>query len=433
MDAEQLAAILQSKSAPAVFTRSALEHAIKAVPSAYGKNNVFELFNEDDSRNIVAPNLGVKQYALNDELRNEMLLFKKHIDNAQMQAAHMSAKLKRSVPVESTPYFVRNIEPLLKTYNVTDFSTWIPTVNTRFYFEEFEIAPMLEQYFRKHPMSSKTDRVNSLTSRAIAKLEADDATFGAQAQTTSYIDLVAQDAVTHLLLTQDLMQDASPSVFEALRRDAVISVQRALERAILDGDTTSTHMDTDVSASTDFRKAFIGLRKKALANSANGSTYDHGGDYANRSLFDSMLRKSAKFGNDKKDLLWIVSPTVARSLESGAIPEIVTIQNAGAYATMFNGKIPPILGVEVYESEWQRETLGASGVYSSASTKTSILLVRKSRFIVGERGGMRVWASPSLPSSDNMLLTAKARYGFNGNNQDADEKSVLVGYNIETV
>jgi hypothetical protein len=234
-------------------------------------------------------------------------------------------------------------------------------------------------------------------------------------------------------MSEDLMTDSSPAVFEALRRDAVISVQRALERAIIDGDDTSTHQDTDVSSSTDFRKAFKGLRKKALANSANGSTYDHGGDYANRTLFDKLLRQSGKFGNDKKDLLWIVSPTVARSLESGAIPELVTIQNAGAYATMFNGKIPPILGIEVYESEWMRENLGAAGVYSAASTKGSVLLVRKSRFMIGERGGMRVWASQSLPSSDNMLLTAKGRFAFNGNNQDADEKSVLVGYDIETV
>ncbi len=426
MDAEQLAAMLQTKSAPAVFTRAALEHAIKAAPAAYGKQSVFEVLNDE-------VNLGVKRYALNDELRNEMLSFKSHIANAQWQASLIAKKTGQYVAIENTPYFQQNLAPLLKAYNVTDFATWIPTVNTRFYFEEFEIAPMIEQYFRKHPMASKTDRVNTLTSRAVALLEADDATFSAQAQSTSYLDLVAKDAVTHIIMSEDLMTDSSPAVFESLRRDAVISVQRALERAIIDGDDSGTHQDTDVSSSTDFRKAFKGLRKKALANTANGSTYDHGGDYANRTLFDKLLRQSGKFGNDKKDLLWIVSPTVARSLESGAIPELVTIQNAGAYATMFNGKIPPILGIEVYESEWMRENLGAAGVYSATSTKGSALLVRKSRFMIGERGGMRVWASQSLPSSDNMLLTAKGRYAFNGNNQDADEKSVLVGYNIETV
>jgi len=65
---------------------------------------------------------------------------------------------------------------------------------------------------------------------------------------------------------------AAMAIIEKLRYEVVAGIGRSEERAILDGDITATHMDADVAAATDFRKAHNGIRKKALDNTAKATS-----------------------------------------------------------------------------------------------------------------------------------------------------------------
>jgi hypothetical protein len=438
--------VLNSGQSPA-FLKGMGAH-MKDVHTLFGAPHIKFLFGQgiestdgrDSESYVPAVNFGDKKQFrhIDEDFLEACLQLKKDFHASLLQAYLISQKTGMPIAFDQTPYFKRNLEAKLKAFNITDFSSWIPTLNTRFFFEELDLTPELESFFPQENMSSATVRVPGVNGRLIAQLEGDTSTFSEQSQTQGSYLLEAQDFVTHTAITEDLIQDAQPSRFDKMRLELGKSQLRAYVRGIVDGDNTIAtsvqgdgHMDSDVAAiAKDARKGFKGLRKKALDNAANGVVINNQGDTVNKDVFDNLLACMGKFAKEKKDLLFIVSSTIGTRIVTGKIPELLTIQNFGVNATLVTGQLPKIYGVETVENEWQREDLAPTGVYASSQNKTTINLVKKSRFTWGVRSAMRMWAAPSLPSSDRMLMTAKSRVAFNGVPQSASEKSVAIAINI---
>lgn len=444
------AEIMNGVNAPA-YVKGTNAH-VESLPSLLGLLDFKHVmgFGEDSERNpddprflVKSVNFRSKEYRhIPAELLEIGLNLKKDIHAAQLQAFLIGRKTGVPTNPCDTPMFKRFVEPKLKAYNITDFANWIPTLNTRFYFEEFEIDPGLDAFFEEYPMQSRIEAVPGALNRIKARLETDVATFGAQYETQSQYTMTAQNCVAHVDITEDLIQDAQPAMFERLRKQAVLGVMRSKEDALINGDDTITtsvqgdgHMDSDIAAdaATNFNKAFKGFRKLALANSANGSVYNNNGNAVSLTTIASLIRQGGKFSKDKADLLWILGPAISNFIVTGGIPEILTIQNFGAQATLITGGLAPIFGIKPFESEWVREDLGANGVYAAASNLTTILLVKRSRFLIGKRAGIRVWATPSLANQDKMLMTAKERFVLGATPQSATEKSTMIARNVATL
>jgi hypothetical protein len=243
--------------------------------------------------------------------------------------------------------------------------------------------------------------------------------------------------VVHTVATTDLLDDSAPAIIDKIRKEIVYGIMRSYERSILDGDVTplpGAHMDADVTVATDFRKAFKGLRKAALDNIANGSVYDHLNDTASKALWSETLKKMGKHGQVKEDVICIIPTTVAHDLVTGAIPELFTAFAFGSIASNRSGDVPPVFGIKQVESGYMREDLAATGVHTAVpadDTRTYILMVQKSRCTNWVRQATRVWAAPSLPSSDKMLMSGKARHSFAFVPQGASEKSIVAGINVK--
>jgi hypothetical protein len=427
----------------------AVGHHVNRLPGMFGKKNMGEILGQGDLPKDgaipawVHPSINLRDRKsfrhINEELKELLLDFKKDLHNAEIQRQIMVHEKKMPYSIEQTPYFKHVIEPKLKAYNLTDFSAWVPTLNTSFYFEELDLDPVMDRYFPEYFMPSKTVTVPGTTGRLKGRLETDAATFTAQYQTQASFSLVAQDCVAHTDITEDLLADMIPnaSAFERLRREAAMGVQRSKEDAIINGDdsiTTSVqgdgHMDSDIAggAATLFNKAFKGLRKRALAASV---TYGNGGAAVSLSTYNGLIPLMGKFAKEKGDLLIVLGPTIANKIITGGVPELLTHDKVGpSTATISTGILPKIFGIEQYESEWVREDVNASGVYASSQVLTTMLLVKKSRFVVGKRAPLKIWATPSLASSDKLLLSAKERFSFGGNPQSASEVSIAAAINI---
>lgn len=422
---------------------------LASVPALYGRKSIVELLGcgSDDGDNYnkhqvkVSVNFGKKNLAVPDELRMVLLELKKDFHNCLIQQQLIAAKTHMPIAVDKTPYFMAVLEPKLKAFNLTGFSDWVPTLNTRFFFEEYEIEPAIEKYFEQVPMMSLTEKVPGATARLKGRLQADSDTYSAQSNTQANYTYTAQDCVCHTDITEDLMQDMVPQSgsFDRLRKEVLLGVRRSKEDAIINGDDTITtsvqgdgHMDSDVAggAATLFNKAFKGLRKRAIAAGA-GNIVDNLAAIVDRDTFANMLIKAGKMSNDKGDLLWIVGPAVSNRIVTGGVPELLTLNTIGLDATLITGNMPKIFGVEPYESEWVREDVNGTGVYASSVTKTTVLLVKKSRFVIGQRAPVKIWATPSLANQDKMLLTAKERFTFGGVPQSTPgEKSAIIAYNV---
>ena len=436
--------ILSGKQAPAQIGKPIWEKDIE-VAKAHGAKSMAQLFGHRDEsethKSLRSLNFGHRKDCafMSNEVRMRLFNLKRMLSDVEVQACYLH-KTAHPTPAQlmDTPMYRDFLEPTLKAFNITDFSQWIPTVHSRFYFEEYEIPYLLANEFDNLPMDSSVVHVPGVLGLLEGKEEGDTNTFDEQANTQASFDVHARNNVVHTAITEDLSMDSAPAIIDKLRREVVAGIARAYERAEINGDITgsprgASHMDSDIAGtSKHFCKAFNGLRKRGMDNSANGGVYDHKGDTASKTLFAAMLKQMGKFGSEKADLLWVYSSTLATDLVTGAIPELFTAFAFGGLASNVTGQVPPVFGIKGVESQYVREDLTAGGVYGSGQTKTNLILVKKSRFANFTRAAIRVWAAPSLPNSDRMLMSAKMRHAFDGTPQSATEKSVVVGINIET-
>jgi hypothetical protein len=344
--------------------------------------------------------------------------------------------------IMSTPLWKAQFAPMAKAFNVTDFALWIPTVHSRFFFEEYEIPMILADQFDTLPMDSSLVRVPGALGTLEGELEADTGTFTEQANTQASYLVESKNNVCHAKITQDLLDDSSPAIIDKYRKEISAGLVRSYERAIING-ATGTHIDDDTQAGSAklFSRAFDGLRKRAFdaetALGANSIIFDNGGDTLNKDTFAELLKRLKCQAADKTDLRYIVGCTSATDLVTGAIPELFTAFNFGSIASNVTGEIPPVFGIKVIESSKIRENLGADGKANNpaSETLTCMLLVHVSRYNNWLRQAPRMFASPSLPSSDAFLMTGKARHAFAGTPMGAGnpERNVAMAVNIKTV
>lgn len=429
---------LKDQKPPAQIGKPIFEKCIDQAKSI-GARDLSQIFGfkemGDNSPYMRCLNFGSRKSTGMLPKQTRLMLFglKLAISDCEIQAQF---KFKTPFPTPQqmmdTPSYKEVLEPMLKAFNITDFSTWIPTIQARFFFEEFEIPLVVGDLFDQLPMESATVNVPGVLGRLMGRLEGDTATFAVQSNTQANYTVTAKNNVVHTKITEDLNMDSAPAIIEKLRREVVAGVARAEERSYLDGDVSVAHMDSDVTAATDFRKAYNGLRKRALDNSAAGVIYDHGGDTPSKELFRQLLKKAKRFATEKGDLQWIIGPSIGTDLVTGAIPELFTAFAFGGPASNVTGQLPPVFGIKAVESEYIREDLAATGVHTGTGAFTWMALVKKSRFQRHLRAPVRVWAAPSLPSSDEMLMSAKKRHSFGGVPQTADETSLAIAIHIST-
>jgi hypothetical protein len=441
MSTENLMDILNSKTAPAQTGKPVFANHIekcKYLGATTPHQIIGKAIDEMDNHTPSIPlNYGSRKSTgmLGDDSRIALLALKKAISNVQIQAQFKSRCATPSIEVyKSVPEYERELMPLLKAFDIASWGNFIDTLQSRFYFEEYEIPFMLADQFDSMPMNSPLIRVPGALGRLMGQLETDDADFTPQYNTQASFLVESKNNVVHSVITNDLLDDSAPAIIDKLRKEVVWGIVRAYERSILDGDTSVAHMDSDVTSAKDFRKAFMGLRKIALANSANGSIYDHLNDTASKAVWSETLKKMGKQGLVKDDLVFIIPPTISHDLVTGAIPELFTAFAFGGLASNVTGTVPPVFGIKNIESAYMREDLAATGVHSGVAlddTRTYVLLVQKSRCLNWVRQASRVWASPSLPSSDKMLMSGKARHTFSVIPQTSVEKSVVAGINIK--
>lgn len=446
-ESENILKMLNEKKAPEVGNKPIyakdLEYA-KMAGAKSMKDILGQKLDDRDEKSTAIPlNFGSKASTgfMPEETRLRLFELKKLVSNVQIQANIKGRSVAPTVAVmESVPEF-KQLKAALKAFNITDFSQWIDTVQARFFFEEYEVPLILADQFDYMPMTSPTVRVSGALGLLEGELETDDAIFTPQTNTQASYLVEAKNNVTHAVITQDLLDDSSPAIINKYRKEVLMGGSRAYERAVINGTAAgTTHIDADTEAGSAklFTKAFDGLRKRAFdgeALVAGGFVYDNLGSAVSKDTYSELLKKLNIHGNDKSQVAYIMGTSVAHDLVTGAIPELFTAFAFGSLASNVTGQVPPVFGIQGIESNYIREDLAADGkaIAAPATTLTCMLAVRKSAYANWVRQATRIFASPSLPSSDTMLMTGKVRHAFAGTPVSAKEKNVAMAVNIKTV
>jgi len=222
---------------------------------------------------------------------------------------------------------------------------------------------------------------------------------------TAALTFTAKTFLYFTRITDEATEDLIAPALPAIKRYIAQSLARALETTIINGDTTTTHMDADVTDATDARKAFKGLRKYAKAGSLEISAADLSDKSKALGVIRSMRLKMKRFGQNPNNLALIVSNSAFVKLLN--TDQVVTYDKFGPNATVDTGVLERIDGIPIIVSEFVREDLATTGVYTTTGlTNTEILMVYTPAFLIGQRGSVKVEEARDISTTSNMLVTS---------------------------
>lgn len=331
-------------------------------------------------------------------------------------------------------YGRNELAPRLKAFGST-VSTggdeWVPTLISAQYVEEFQLDRVVEDKFQEIPLASAPFDLPTQSGVTKARKIAENTGMSDSNFTTGKITFSPVKLGEYYIIPEELNEDSAVAIYQIGTREVVEAQKRAVEAAIINGDDDGTHIDSDTQAgAADLaEKIWKGLRRQALANTANGGTTDFSNAAISETNLRVMRQRMKKFGVVPSELLWIVDPVGLQQMM--VLPNVVSMEKYGDKATVVTGELARYQGIPIVTSEYMRSDLNATGVYDGVTTnRTGLLLVNLRRWYVGMRRPIRVKIMEDLPGQDRWLLASYQRKDFKGFAQSASEVSVSYGYNI---
>jgi hypothetical protein len=220
-----------------------------------------------------------------------------------------------------------------------------------------------------------------------------------------------------------------------------------VDDAIMNGDTAASHQDslanfnpaglfssTGAGGALDHRKAFIGLRARAMDIGATAKV--DGGTFADTICATAMAKLNDGCGSNPDDLAWFTSnANYFKNLAT--LDAVKTMEKYGANASISSGEVAKLFGVPVIK-HWTLANTGtntgafnASGLLDSntaSNTKHVMQLAARSRFMVGRRMALELASMPN-PLNGTETVIAKAKVDFRTPDTSSTVNTVTV-YNI---
>lgn len=312
---------------------------------------------------------------------------------------------------------------------------YVPTAIASTYLEEYHLTHQLADAFKTIPMPSNPFELPVQTDSKKARLVAEGQAASEQQFGSEVLTFQSPKLYDYYLIPEELNEDSAPAILELAKRELVQSVARGIESALINGDVSATHMDSDISAGSA-EKAWAGLRYRALEAS---SIVDFQAGAIDKTKLSDMRKLMGKYGVNPRELAWVFGPSAYTQAQKLDLVE--TLQNFGPNATVLSGALGVYNGISVLVSEHCREDLNASGVYDGTTTnRGAILLVNLTRFMLGMRRPIRIKAAmDARPEYDRWQLVSYTRQAFAGHKQAGEvyksgstskERSVVAGINF---
>lgn len=397
-------------------------------------------------KQLLGVNVAAPQFRMvPDELKYLVLNFKKSVDVARFTAQmfHGAAldNISRDNEVAAsikgvleTRYGKEILAPAIKAFGSTVVGggdEWVPTAISSSYIDEYTLERVLEQRFKVINMPTNPFDQPVVKQGTKARKATEGAAMTAGQFQTDKLTMTAVKLAEYYEIPEELNEDSAPD-FLAAGRDHVVKAQKdAVEAAIINGDDDGAHIDSDIQllGADVAEKIWKGLRRQALANSANGATFDFTNAVADETKLRTLRARMGKFGKNEKELVWIVGTNVYTQMLG--FDTVATLDKFGPNATVLQGALAAYQGIPIICSEFMREDLNATGVYDNITkTQAGMLLVNMTRWYIGNRRPIQVRLMMDLPYQDRWLLASYRRVAFKGFDQSALETSVVYGYNI---
>jgi HK97 family phage major capsid protein len=245
---------------------------------------------------------------------------------------------------------------------------------------------------------------------------------------TANVILVAKKLTGEVPFSYEADEDMIVPILPMIQQGLGSGAAAALEDAIINGDDTATHQDTDTHAVTRHAaKLFKGLRKLSLGVSGCSTDMSTGGLVL--SELQGIKKKAKKYGMRPQDCAWIVGTDTYNDLL--LLDQTITVDKLGPAATILSGELASLFGIPIIPSEFCREDLNTSGVDDGVTaTKRALQLVYMPGLILGVRRGFTVEVDREPRSQMNYVVASFRRDLQPIETNSATAPFIQIGYNF---
>lgn len=224
---------------------------------------------------------------------------------------------------------------------------------------------------------------------------------------TDNITLSAAKLIGITKYSYEADEDAIIAMLPFVTENLASAAGDALEGAIINGDTTATHQDSDIHAVTNHAsKLFKGLRKYALAGSTDRSLATGGISEAN---FLQLKKDMLRWGVQPRDVLCLCG--VKGFNDFLGLENTLTVEKVGTDAArILTGNAPSLFGIPILVSSQVREDLTGAGIYDGVTdTEGSFLLIHRPSWIMGVRRTFTVEVDRDVQQQLNIVVASFRR------------------------
>lgn len=312
---------------------------------------------------------------------------------------------------------------------------WMPTQFSSQLVDMITVSLKVASNFARINIPANTFKIPIATSDDVAFLVAetnsdnllDDAnSYPKFTPATGNVTFNAKKLAAIVVFSEEAEEDSIIPLLAFIRGKIANAMSNAQERATLDGDTTATHMDFDVTAATDARKAWMGMRLRAK------TTWSNTTDLATFNLDnirDMRSQLTAAFAENPESLFYVTSVKVMLKLLK--FPEFMTIDKYGDRATIVTGEIGRIDGSPLQTSKYSRDDVASTGVNTTGGPNTKSLLYLQNRlgFMYGDRREIKIDSARMIISGQGYMVISQ-RLDFKDIHPSATYEHGALGINI---
>lgn len=295
-------------------------------------------------------------------------------------------------------------EEFLKAMDTVDQADWVPTQLSARLQEQIELALKVAALHDRIPMPTNPYNLPYIAGQTTAYLAGeatgeDSPRIKKSKMSAGKVTFNAKKIASRVILTEELTEDSIIPVLPLLKKDIVKAIARAIEDATVNGDTSETHQDSDVTSAEDARKAWMGYRQLSQA------TLD-----LDNSLTATKLRTlrglMGVYGVDPNELALVCS--IGGYLKLVDLTEVKTLDVYGPKATIITGELAKIDSIPIIVSEKCRDDLNVLGVYDGVTeTRTQLLLVYRDAMLYGDRRNVTIKTDFDIERDQNILVATQ--------------------------
>jgi len=347
--------------------------------------------------------------------------------------------------LQKAPGFLRDHISKAFSDSVGVGAEWIPDAFGTSLYETFQTPRNLRSLFPEVPMDRETMLLPRIDRGGVPYIRAAStdavANYTASTVGTSQATIRAASLAVLYNIDQDAAEDTIMAIAPALSKAIVSDLEDGFEDCMLNGDTAGTQDtiatwnprsrwgggSTGLGSPGDHRRAFDGLRKKAIAT-GGPCTKGYGAAFTFTTLMELVAALGELNGSDR---IFIMPPelVVANLL---TLTECVTVEKYGPLASILTGEISRIAGIPVVMSRFLTTDMNTGGVYDNITTnRTGMVLVARDSYPIFMRRGITVEQDKHVPSG-TIQLAATLR-ASQTSMDPAGTQNVAYGYHLPPV